>query len=1060
MAHLYSHPFRHAVLLLVLLMMGATPNGWAQQLPVEVSGKITDQKQEGIPGVTVLVKGTSLGTSTNSAGQFVLSVPADATTLVVSSVGYITQQVTIGSNRQINVVLVEETQALSDVVVVGYGEQKRKYLSTAVSSVTSAQLKDIAVANPAQALAGQVAGVNIAQTGGQPGASPIIRVRGIGSLGAGNSPLYVVDGYPLGSDDNFNQINPGDIQSIEILKDAAAAAIYGSRGGNGVILVTTKRGKAGQTRFGYNGYVGTQTITKKIKMMDNAQFIAYSKESAVNAGLLYYAFYDNPPADLPYTNWQNEIFRTAPITQHEVTASGGSEAFRFNVSGSYLKQDGILRSTSYERFTLRANLDAQLSPKLKMGLNVAPSYTNNQYQTNAGTNDGFINEFGTDPITFALQTPGVFPVRLPNGDYANTSNYPLTQGANSISANFHGPTVQLDLYKDRGTSPRILGNTFLEYEIVKDLKFRTSFGAEYTNEARDQFVPATMPSISAFTANLSNPLASNIFAARRLNTSSNWLSENTLNYTKTFGKDHSIAVLAGYTAQSAVATFNVISGVSGSFPNDLVPNVSGAGNTFSTNGYGKNNLVSLLGRVNYSFRDKYLASIAVRQDGSSRFGANNRYAVFPSASVAWRLAEEPFIKSLSAISELKIRGSYGLTGNNNIGNYASQSYASQSNYDFGSGLGTRVYGYAASNIGNNDLTWETNKQFDAGIELGLFEDRIYLTFDAYNRSTTGLLNNRNVPAVLGTSLASVTNNVTAPTTTVLQNIGNVRNQGIELALTTRNTTGAFKWTTNANISFNRNKVISLVNDKPIYYSMGGFNNFVNVLPGQPLGSFYGYRQIGVFMNQAEVDAGAQWANGGSKPGDIKYEDVNHDGKITVADQTFLGSPLPNYTYGLSNSFAYKGFDLNIIAQGSQGNKIVARWLRSGYYFNGNANTIEDVVNRWKSPDQPGDGWQPRVTNTPSGGVNNFSSRFIQDASFLRIRTVTLGYTFPTTLASKVKLQSLRVYASGQNLLTFTHYIGFNPEASDTGNSINPIYGYDAAAYPVARTVTVGLNVGF
>ncbi|MVM33176.1 SusC/RagA family TonB-linked outer membrane protein [Spirosoma sp. HMF4905] len=1039
--------FRTPGLLLLTILSLLVHVSFSQSVLFTVTGKVTADHGGVLPGVSIVLKGTSTGTTTNSEGTYQLPIPDGNSILIFSYIGYMPQEVAVTNRTQLDIVLTTDNKTLNEVVVVGYGEQQRKFLSTAISSVSGSQLKEISVANPAQALAGQVAGVNIAQAGGQPGSAPVIRIRGIGSLGAGNSPLYVVDGYPLASADNFNQINPGDIQSIEVLKDAAAAAIYGSRGGNGVIIVTTKRGKEGQTRINYHGYTGFQQLPKEISMMNNPQFIAFSKESAVNAGLNYYAFYDNPPANLPYTDWQKEIFRTAAMTQHELSASGGTEKFRFNVSGAYLKQDGILRSTGYERFTLRANLDAQLTSRVKFGLNLAPSLTNTQYQTVAGTNDASVISAGNDPITFALQTPGVFPVKLPNGDYANTLNYPLTQGANSISPNFRGPTAALDLYQDRGSNPRFLGNSFVEWEIIDGLKAKTSFGMEFINETRQQFSPATLPSGNAPSANLSNPLAAGIAAAKRVGSTSNWLWENTITYTKTVAKDHSFALLAGYSAQSAVANSNVISGVTGTFINDLVQNVSGAGQTISTNTYSKNTLVSALGRINYSFKDRYIVSAAIRRDGSSRFGTNNRYALFPSASVAWRVTEEPFLQRLSSISELKIRGSYGLTGNYNIGDYSAQSYATQYNYDFGAGLGTRAYGYAASNIANTGLTWETNKQVDLGFELGLFHDRIYFTADAYYRITTDLLNNRNVPAIVGTAA------------TIVQNIGQIQNKGLEFVLTTQNITGAFNWKTNANISFNRNKVVSLVNANPIYYSAGGFNNYVIVVAGQPLGEFYGYRQTGVFKNQEEVNAGPQWANGGSKPGDIKYEDINKDGKIDANDMTYLGNPIPNFTYGLTNTFSYKGFDLNVIVQGSQGNKIAAQWLRAGYYFNGNANSISDVANRWESPDNPGNGWQPRATITSSGGSNNFSTRYIYDASFLRIRTVTLGYTLPKGLTNKLKLQNIRIYASGQNLFTFTKYIGYNPEANDNGNTTSPTYGYDASAYPLARTITAGLLIG-
>jgi len=1034
--------------LLLFSFLFLSVSTWLQAQQLSISGQVTDSGQA-LPGVNVLLKGSAIGTSTDSDGKYLIQVPSGEQILVFSYIGYLSKEVPVNSRTVVHVEMVTDSRALNEVVVVGYGEQNRKSLSTAVSSVSSKQLSNISVANPAQALAAQVSGVNISQAGGQPGAAPVIRIRGVGSLGAGNSPLYVVDGYPLASADNFNQINPGDIQSIEVLKDAAAAAIYGSRGGNGVILVTTKRGAPGKTRIIFNTYAGFQNVARKIAVMNNEQFIDYSKESAVNAGLKYYAFYDAPPTDLPQTDWQDEIYRKAFMTQQELSASGGGEKIRYHLSASYLRQDGILKSTSFERYTLRANLEAQISKRIKAGLVLAPSLTNTSYQNIAGTNDAGIIAVGTDPVSAALVMPSLFPVRLPNGDFANTNNYPLTQGANSISPNFRGPTVQLNQYQDRGNSPRFLGNAYVEWEIIEGLKARTSFGTEYNTDTRNQFVPATMPSNTAPTANLSNPLASNIAAAKRMNTGSNWLWENTLNYNRVFAQNHSLNFLAGYTAQSAVSSGNVITGVNGSFVNDLITNISGAGNTVSTNAYSKNNLVSLLGRVNYSYKDKYMFSAAIRRDGSSRFGSRNRYATFPSVSAAWRLSEENFMKNIAWISDLKIRGSYGLTGNNNIGNYSSQSYATQANYVFGAGSGGRVFGYAATNIGNQSLTWETNQQFDAGMEFGVWKDRLYLSADIYKRLTTGLLNNRNVPALVGTAGS------------VLENIGKIENKGFELSITSRNVRAQnLSWTTNGNISFNANKVVSLVNEKPVYYSAGGFTNYVIIKPGQALGEFYGYRQIGVFKDQSEVDAGAVWASGGSKPGDIKYQDMNQDGKIDASDLTYLGNPLPKFTYGLTNTLSYKGFDLNMIVQGSQGNKVWAQWLRTGYFFNGNANTITDVDNRWRSAADPGNGWQPRVTTTPSGGANNPSSRYVYDASFLRIRTLSIGYTLSSSLTKRWNIEQARVYVSGQNLYTFTKYIGYNPEANDNGNTTSPTYGYDSASYPLARTITVGINLAF
>jgi TonB-linked SusC/RagA family outer membrane protein len=477
---------------------------------------------------------------------------------------------------------------------------------------------------------------------------------------------------------------------------------------------------------------------------------------------------------------------------------------------------------------------------------------------------------------------------------------------------------------------------------------------------------------------------------------------------------------------------------------------TGAGIILGSVAYSANALVSEFGRANYSYKDKYLFSASVRRDGSSRFGTNKQYAVFPAFSAAWRIGEEKFIQNLSYISEFKIRSSYGVTGNNNIGDYSSQSYAQQVNYIFGPNAGTQVFGFSPSTLANNDLTWETNKQLDFGIELGFLQDRIYLTVDAYRRITSNLLLSRGVPAILGFA------------TNILSNIGEVRNNGLEIALKTVNTTGRFKWTTDMNISITRNKVLSLTDDGSFvgYDAAFGYTNSIRVVPGESISSFYGYKQIGVYKDANDVANSPKWAAGGSNPGDIKYADINGDGKIDAGDITNIGSPLPKFTYGMTNRFNYANFEFSFLLQGSYGNKILNAADRYTNYYNGSFNVRTNALNRWRSPDDPGDGMTPRAVNPNPSSVSVVSTRNIFDGSFLRVRNVTLGYSLPSSWLRSLKVSSARIYLTGENLLTFTHYFGYNPEVNVWAGSTQPRYGVDQGTYPVARTVSLGLNVGF
>jgi TonB-linked SusC/RagA family outer membrane protein len=1045
--------FKTGILLAGLILLLQTARSQAQSKVIK--GVVTDAQGEPLIGVGVKVKGTSTATLTNTSGYYTIAVPGPQSVLVFSYVSLAAEERLAGTQTTINVTLKDDAVNLNDVVVVGYGEQKKKQLSTAISSLNAKQLEDRLVANPAQAMAGQVAGVNIAQASGEPGSAPVIQVRGIGSIGAGNSPLFVVDGYPLNSADNFNQINPADIESIQVLKDAAAAAIYGSRGGNGIVIVTTKRGVAGTTKFNFTSNTGFQQVTKKIDVLSKDQYVDYVKDAFSNGGKVLPAIY-NDPSLLTNTDWQDQIFKTGFQSNYALSASGGTDKLKFNITGSYYTQDGIIRATDFNRYTLRAGIDATLNKKLKISFNIAPSYTvNDQTATGGGLNNATINGIGVNAsgvggsVLSAILQPPILPVRNANGDY---SSAPVTLSGNGqvFNGNPFNPVAVLDLYKDRTTTGRILSSTALDYQIVKGLTFRTNFGFEAIITNRRWFIPSTLMTDNAPAANLSNPLLSNVRARVTNGTNYNFVSENTLSYTRTFNKDHNLSLLAGYSFQKNTYNEGSQYGQSGTTTNSIVEYPTNAGIILGTVGYSDNALISSFGRANYSYKDKYLFSASVRSDGSSRFGTNKQYAVFPAFSAAWRIGEEKFIQDISSISEFKIRGSYGVTGNNNIGDYSSQSYAQQVNYVFGANAGNQNFGFSPASLENKDLTWETNKQLDFGLELGFLKDRIYFTADAYRRITSNLLLSRSVPALLGFA------------SSILSNVGEVSNKGLEFAVKTVNLTGKLKWSTDMNISFTRNKVTSLTDDGSFigYDAAFGYTNSIRVVPGEAMSSFYGYKQIGVYRDAADVANSPKWVSGGSAPGDIKYEDVNGDGKIDASDITNIGSPLPKFTYGISNTFKYSNFELSFLLQGVYGNKIFNASDRYTNYYNGSFNVRTNALNRWRSPEDPGDGMTPKAINPNPSSTAVASSRNVFGGSFLRVRNVTMAYSFSQNLLRKVRISAARIYVSGENLFTFTDYFGYNPEINVWAGSSQPRYGVDQGTYPVARTISMGLNVSF
>jgi TonB-linked SusC/RagA family outer membrane protein len=1026
-----------------------------EKAPVEIRGKVTNEKGEPLDDVSVVVKGTKTGAKTDATGSFRLSAVMDRKiVLEFSHIGYENQSVDVTNLSAVNVTLKERTSGLNDVVIIAYGKSSRREVSNAIVSLSAKDVENIPVASPGDAMVGLVAGADISLPSGEPGSTPVIRIRGVGSIGAGNSPLFVVDGYPLNSADNFNTISPSDIQSIQVLKDAAACAIYGSRGGNGIILITTKHGTAGKTQFNFNAYAGAQQVSKKVDLLNGPQFVSFLKDAYVNANIALAPPYSDSTTIYANTNWQDKIFKTGLQANYQLSASGGSDASRYYISGSYFDQEGIVKGTGSRRYTLRASYDAKLSQKLRIGLSIAPTFTSLDTKPISGTFNGASITGGGSSTTGAIVTDALLiaptmPVRIANGDYAQYNNT-----GNLMTINIYNPVATIDLYRDHTNSLRALGSSYLEWDIFKGLTFKTAFGAEALFNRRNWYIPATLATASSTLANLSTPLTAGINSMQTNSNNYNWVWENTLNYSATLWQDHKVNLLAGYASQRNTSEGSNVFGQAGTYTNTAISYVTAAGQIFGSASYGANALTSVFGRLNYAYKEKYLLSAALRTDGSSRFGSDNRYATFPSVSAGWRLGEEKFMRNYSFVSELKLRGSYGVTGNNDIGDFSWESYETAANYIFGQNAGTRVYGFVPNSVAIRNLTWETNKQVDAGLELGLFNNRIYLTADAYQRKTTNLLLNRNVPSLVGF------------TTRVLTNVGEVRNRGLEFMVTSQNTTGKLKWVTTANLSFNTNRVMALSsdNDQILFDAVFGYTSSIRVIKGKPLGSFYGYKQTGVYMNAADVTKGPVWSTG-SKPGDIKYADVGGpngkpDGKIDANDITYLGNALPKYTFGLVNSFAYNNFQLTFTLQGRVGGKILNGALRYTYNFYGKVNGPVSMDHRWRSESDPGDGWTPRAVNGAPTSLTSFSSHELFDASFLRIRNVSLRYNLPAPALLRLGVKSLSFQVTVQNLYTFSKYFGYSPEANIYSTSTNPTYGVDQGAYPLARSFTAGLNLGF
>ncbi|MBT1708455.1 TonB-dependent receptor [Fulvivirgaceae bacterium PWU5] len=989
-----------------------------------VSGVVTSDDGSPLPGVYVLVKGTANGTATDSNGKYTLNAPADGT-LVFTFIGMRPMERPVSGLTTLDVAMEADISELDEIVVVGYGTQKKSDLTGSVSSISSKEIRSVPVASLSQALQGRAAGVQVMQSSNSPGGGVTVRIRGGNSIQGGNEPLYVVDGYPL-YNESGPTVSPNDIESMEILKDASATAIYGSRGANGVVIITTKRGKPGKANVQFETYVGFQEVRKKLDMLNATQLAELINDGIANTNA------DNPtkPAVAPAftqeqidalgkgTDWQDEIFRTAPIQNYYLAMSGGDEKMQYAITGNYFDQDGIVINSNYNRASFRLNLDRKMSERLKFSNSLTFSRSKRNQITSDTDGGG-----GAGVVYGALNFSPTVPVRNPDGTYTIDNR----TGAIKIS----NPVAMANDIENENTTSRVLGTVSAEYILAKGLTAKVLFGTNLVYEKVGFYLPrSTFAGLQVSgSAYLNN------------RQSAEWLNENTLTYNRTINDRHTFNILAGYTLQSG--TSEEFRANAQNFANDILNNNSLASAQQANPGSSEVfdwGLRSYLARVNYDLDGKYLVTLTGRMDGASKFGKGNKNAFFPSGSVAWKISKENFMSDVQAVSDLKLRASYGITGNQEIGNYQSIGALGTQNFNFDNKL---FIGYAPSRMANPDLKWETTEQVNVGIDAGFFNDRLLVTADWYKKKTKDLLFNVPLP-------------VTSGYTTSLQNIGKVQNEGVELGLATINVEGAFTWTTNFNIAANRNKVLDLGNAKDVPTgSASGHLQLANsgiLRVGEPVGIFYGLIFDGIFQNAEEIAGSAQK---NAKPGDRRYVDVKEDGAINSSDRVILGQAAPKFIFGFSNSFSYKGFDLNVFFQGVQGNSIYNINRYELESMTGISNQSAEVLNRW-SPTNPSNTIPRAISATTSYQV---TSRQIEDGSYIRLRNVQLAYNLPSTVLDRIKLTSAKIYISGQNLLTITDYSGYDPEVSRYGQETLS-QGTDYGSYPSAKMYLIGVNIGF
>ena len=1004
------------------------------QQEIPVSGTVSDETGQPIPGAAVVEVGTNNGVVTDVDGKFTINVRNRGARLEISFLGYKKSEVTInGPQRNLQITLAEEVSKLDELVVIGYGSMKKRDISGSIATIDNESLENTPVKNVMSALQGRASGVQVVSNSGAPGDGMSVTVRGQSTLNSGNEPLYVIDGVPVQSNsisqlngweshglNPLADINPQDIESIEILKDGSSTAIYGSRAANGVILITTKRGREGKPQINVNLYTGVSKLTRKLSVLNAARWRdiiidTYKNLDAYNNATTpsephWTAIDSLNPMNNGDVDWQDIMYRTAYQKQASISIIGGNQTAKYSLSSSILDQDGIILASNYKRITSRLNTDFRITDRINAGYSVSYTHGKNNRINAGGTgNNSLVQSILVRPPVYSLTYPDGSPIY-----YFNGKRNPVGLAVEATHLN---------------TTNRIIGNQYIDFEILKDLRFKTNISLDYITMKEDEFYPTTIDYRAGYNS-----------GAVRATNNLTWANENYLTYNKTFNEVHNVSLLGGFSQQAWKLETTGLNGQF--FASDNIRTLNGAGTIFGqeVNTTVEHSLMSVFGRVSYDFMGKYLFQANMRADGSSRFGKEKKWGYFPSASLAWRVSDEKLFDNLNALEDGKIRLSVGQTGNESIGNYVSQG-------EFSLGANYLDYsGAAPTAMPNYNLSWETTTQYNAGIDLSLFAGRVYLTADAYLKRTTNLLFNVPIPETTGFDF-------------ITQNIGEIQNKGLEFALTTHNITGKFNWTTNFNIGMNRNKIVSLPeNILTNGYLQNGTYHILKV--GESIGTFYGWKFLGVYSRDEDNVNQVKYGSANGKVfrgGDPIWDDLNGDKIIDDQDKQIIGNAQPKFTGGLNNDFSYKNFSLNVFFQFSYGNDIYSNlnMMRNWVFAYNNVST--DALNRWRKPGDITDFPRPIRNDPLRNEYLRVSDRWVEDGSYVRLKNITLAYNLPAKMANKIFLEGLQFYVTGENLVTWTHYTAYDPEVSSySGLQI----GVDDGSYPQSRTFVFGLNIKF
>lgn len=1042
-----------SALLLALAVMLPAKYASAQNAsgPRTLSGAVKDKDGEPMAGAQIYLKGATRGVVSGKDGSYKIDIPAGRQMIVVTYVGYKqVEQEVAPSLTKLDITLEEDAMMLDDAIVVGYASQTKRSVTSAISSIKAGDISGYAGSSLTQSIAGLVPGLRISTVDATPDGDVDVQVRGIGSVTSGTQPLYIVDGIPV--DGDLSSINPDDVDNIQVLKDAASTAIYGSRGANGVLLLTTKRGKEGKTQVSFNAGVTMSQAQRHFQVTNTAQLLDFLKDSNTN---LRYQYTTNDSQDyFPFdpnldTDWQDAIFRDAWSQKYNISVSGGGKDTRYRVSGEFFDQPGVVIFSGMRRYSFRANFDVKLGKKANMSVNFSPSATLSRKTREGGENGS------NGVIRSAIAMYPFFPVTLPNGEYFSMIEYnrapsdqALTAGrdaetgkfssltSNSLADNIENPVLIAEQYQNRSRTNKVSGGINFDFELLPGLLFKPSLSFQTSAASQNEWYPESIGK------NRIDSYASSVSKRSLM-----WQNENIVTYGRQLGY-HDLSLVGGFTVSQTTTEY--LSATAYKFASTALPNINGGTINGGKYDYLDDRMVSFLARAGYSYRDKYLLTAIFRADGSSRFGSNYPYGYFPSVSAGWVVSEEKFMSRQKLVSELKLRTSWGVAGNNSIGQFNFVNRLTQSNYIFD---GKFTQGWAPENVANPNLRWERSNQFNVGLDLGFIGNRIFLQADYYHTTTTDMLLNTIVPSTMGVSR-------------MLQNAGSMLNRGLEFNVVSRNMTRRFKWTTNFNISFNRNEVTSLSVDAEAIYDGEGESNITK--KGYPVGMFYGRLVQGIYQSMDEINRLRNERYSGlgfdpnTRPGDLKWMDLNGNGEMDDDDRTIIGNPHPIFYAGMTNTFGYGNFSLSVQLYGQYGNDIYNYSLHQLLRGTDNGNKSIMVVDRWRSESQPGKGIVDRITTTkdvaPAADKNKFSNRLLEDGSYLSIRNIQLSYSPNKKLLRKSTISGFTVYVSVDNLYTFTKYTGLNPESNSMKRVTAP--GIDMIGYPISRNYTLGVKLTF